>query len=347
MGISGETGIAVQQAVLERPGVVQVTTGVQVPVEPGQALVRLRVAGICGSDLAAFRGTSPHIRYPRVLGHELLVDVLACLERSELVGRRAVVDPILRCGHCRACRAGRYNCCLNLQTMGVHVDGGMREVFTVASGRLFAVPEDMPDEVAVLAEPLTVAYHAVQRAGMEAGQTAVVIGAGPIGLLIAQLLVRARGCRALVVDIDDERLAVVQRLGATSLRGDEATLYEAVDRATEGGMAHAVFEATGNAGCTRMTTELVGHGGRIVLVGWNERPVEMDTVTLMRKEVDLLGSRNSVNAFPAVLQILADGLIDTAALVTHRFPLDQVAAALQALDQGQSQALKILIDAPS
>jgi 2-desacetyl-2-hydroxyethyl bacteriochlorophyllide A dehydrogenase len=279
-----------------------------------------------------------------VLGHELLVDVLECPDRPELVGHRAVVDPMTPCGTCRACRAGRSNCCANLQVMGVHIDGGMQDVTALESRRLFAVPDSLPDDIAVLAEPLTVAYHAVDRANIRAGETAVIFGAGAIGLLVAQLLLRARGCRALVIDVDPGRLSIAEALGATPLQGDETALTEAVAQATGGEMAGVVFEATGAAACTRMTTALVAQAGKIVLIGWNKGPVEVDTVTLMRKEVDLLGSRNSVNAFPPVLRLLAGGIIDSKTMITHRFSLDEARAALEVLDTGQEQALKIVIE---
>ncbi|MBA3947969.1 MAG: alcohol dehydrogenase catalytic domain-containing protein [Herpetosiphonaceae bacterium] len=333
------------KVVLAAPNEVRIVDGTPAQVETGQALVRLRLAGICGSDLSAFRGTSPMVTYPRVIGHELLVDVVECIDRPELVGRRAVVDPMVRCGKCRACRMGRYNCCSSLRVMGVHLDGGMQEVTAVESHRLFPVADSMPDDVAVLAEPLTVAYHAVERSEIRAGETAVVFGAGAIGLLIAQLLVRARGCRALVIDIDSARLQIAQSLGAMPLQGDEQALTEAVAAATDGEMAGVVFEATGIASCTRMTTALVAQAGRIVLVGWNKGPVEVDTVALMRKEADLLGSRNSMNAFPAVLQLLADGVIDANVMITHRFGLTEAGAALELLNTGQENPLKILIEA--
>ncbi len=203
----------------------------------------------------------------------------------------------------------------------------------------------MPDDVAVLAEPLTIAYHAVERARIRAGETAVVFGAGAIGLLIVQILRRARGCQALVIDVDAGRLRIAQALGATPLHGDEAALTGAVARATGGEMAGVVFEATGVAACTRMTTALVAQAGHIVLIGWNKGPVEIDTVTLMRKEVDLLGSRNSVNAFPPVLRLLADGIVDPKTMITHRFALNEATAALDVLDKGQDTALKIVIEA--
>jgi L-gulonate 5-dehydrogenase len=337
-------GSNMYKVVLEEPKVVRVAQTTPKPVGDHEALVRLRSAGICGSDLAAYRGTSPMVTYPRVLGHELVVDVIACPDRPELVGQRAVVDPMVRCGHCRACRAGRYNCCLHLQVMGVHIDGGMQEETTIASDRLYAVPSGMPDDVAVLTEPFTIAYHAVERSEIRAGEVGVVFGAGAIGLLIAVVLMRARGCQAIVIDIDEERLRTAGALGAITLHGDAQALTEGVRRWTGGEMAAVVFEAVGNPYCTCMTTELVAQAGRIVLIGWNKGPVEVDTVTLMRKEVDLVGSRNSRNAFGPVLQLLGSGVVDPQTFITHRFGIQDADAALRTLDDGAERALKIVIE---
>ena len=332
-----------RQVLLEGPRRVSVAEAAAPDPAPGQALIRLRTGGICGSDLSAYRGTSPMVTYPRILGHELLVDVLSAPERPELEHRRAVVEPMLPCGLCRPCRRGRYNCCTNLRVMGVHVDGGLADTATVAARQLHLVPDALPDDVAVLAEPLSIAYHAVERSAIQAGQVAVVFGAGTIGLLVARLLVGARGCRVLVIDVDAWRLAMVERVGATPLSGDADALRRAVAAATGGDMADVVFEATGAAACTRLTTELVAHGGRIVLVGWNKGPVEFDTVGLMRREAEVFTSRNSADAFPAVLRLLADGVIDPGTLVTHRFDLAEAPRALALLDEGQEPALKILL----
>jgi L-gulonate 5-dehydrogenase len=331
------------RVVLESPRVLRLDEAGTPPVKADEALVKLRLAGICGSDLAAYRGHSPMVRYPRVLGHELLVDVRECVAMPDLEGRRAVVDPMFPCGRCKACRRGRSNCCVDLQVMGVHVDGGLQEIRALNAGHLIPVPDGMPDDVAVLAEPLTIAYHAVQRGQVDAGQTAVVLGAGTIGLLIARLLSRSRGCRVLVVDVDAARLRLAEALGAVALQGDEESLVGQVARVTGGEMADAVFEASGNPHATVMTTALVGHTGRIVLVGWNHGPVEIDTVALMRKEADLVGSRNSFNAFPSVLQLLADGVVDPAVLITHRFTLQATSDALAVLDEGREPAVKVLI----
>jgi len=328
--------------VLTGPGALRVIDSNLPSVGPGQALVQLRLAGICGSDLAAYRGTSSLVRYPRVLGHELLVDVLESPGRPDLAGKRAVVEPLLRCDVCRACRVGRYNCCANLRVMGVHADGGLRDRFPVDTRNLFPVPENMPDEVAVLAEPTSIAHHAIERSGIGTGQVAAVFGAGTIGLLLIQLL-RARGCIVFVIDIDAWRLEVAEALGAVTIRGDGGDPVDVVSDATGGETADVVFEATGNPACTRLTTELAGHASRIVLVGWNREPVDVDTVTLMRKELDLLGSRNSASEFPSVLRVLSAGAVNAGTVITQRFSLGESVQALELLDDPTESALKVII----
>jgi L-gulonate 5-dehydrogenase len=331
----------VKQVVLRRPGTIDVAESEVPSLQPGYALVKLRLGGICGSDKAAYRGQSPLVRYPVVLGHELLVDVVAATERQDLVGNRAVVEPLLNCGRCFACRAGRYNACTSLEVMGVHVDGGLRDETLVRLDRLYAVPDELPDDLAVLAEPASIAYRAVQRAEVEAGMNVIVFGAGPIGLLITQLLLHARGSRVMVVDQDQWRLGIAARFGAITIASDGG-IADQVSKQTSGEMAHRVFEATGNPACTLETAEVVSVGGRIVLVGWNEKPPTFNTIAFMRKEAELYASRNSIGAFPAVLRLMRDHAIDERGLLTHRFTLGDARKAFEMLDRGD-RVVKIVI----
>jgi L-gulonate 5-dehydrogenase len=330
-----------KKVVLSGPGEIDVPDAEVPSLRPGYALVKLRLGGICGSDKAAYRGQSPLVRYPVVLGHELLVDVAAAPERQDLVGKRAVVEPLLNCGRCYACRAGRYNACTSLEVMGVHVDGGLRDETLVRLDRLYEVPDELPDNLAVLAEPASIAYRAVQRAEAEAGMNVVVFGAGPIGLLITQLLLRARGCRVMVVDQDGWRLGIAAGLGAVTIASDGHVADE-VSQQTSGEMAHRVFEATGNPACTLETADVVSVGGRIVLVGWNDKPPTFNTVAFMRKEAELYASRNSLGAFPAVLRLMRGHAIDESVLLTHRFTLKEARTAFEVLDRGD-RVMKIVI----
>ena len=330
-----------RQVVLRRPGAIDVAESDVRSPQAGYALVRLRLGGICGSDKAAYRGQSPLVRYPIVLGHELLVDVVAAPARPDLLGKRAVVEPLLNCGRCYACRAGRYNACTSLEVMGVHVDGGLCDETLVRLDRLHTVPDELPDDLAVLAEPVSIAYRAVQRAEIEAGMYAIVFGAGPIGLLITQLLLHARGSRVIVVDQDEWRLGIAARLGALTI-ASTADIAAEVSKQTSGEMAHRVFEATGNPACTLETADVVSVGGRIVLVGWNEKAPTFNTITFMQKEAEVYASRNSVGAFPAVLRLMRDHAIDEKVLLTHRFNLADARTAFEVLDRGD-RVLKIVI----
>jgi 2-desacetyl-2-hydroxyethyl bacteriochlorophyllide A dehydrogenase len=222
----------------------------------------------------------------------------------------------------------------------------MQQYAVLPVGQLYAVPDALDDETAVLAEPLSIAYRAVQRSGIGAGETAVVIGAGPIGLLIAQLLVRAHGCRVVAFDIDRARLELAAALGALPGEADGTSQVETVARVTDGEMAACVFEVTGVPACVRLTTDLLRPTGRIVLVGWSQGPVEVDTVGLMRREAELVGTRNSTGAFPPVLQLLADGVVDAARMITHRFSLESAPEALHLLDRGEP-AVKVVLSDPS
>ena len=153
--------------------------------EDGEALLRIRAAGICGSDIGAFRGTNGLVSYPRVIGHELTGEIITIPEhnpRGLKPGDRVVVDPYLYCGHCYPCTIGRTNCCTDLHVLGVHVDGGMAEYFCHPADMLVPVPDDMTDIQAALAEPLTISLHGIHSGGLKAGEYCAIIGAGPIGL---------------------------------------------------------------------------------------------------------------------------------------------------------------------
>src|SRR2546428_1242870 len=195
--------------------------------------------------------------------------------------------------------------------------------------------------MAVPNKPTAVAYHAVQRSEVEVGTFVVVFGAGPIGLLITQLLIRIHACRVLVVDLDEWRVGVAAAIGAL-VGGPEDDLLARVSAETSGDMAARVFEATGNPDCTLKSAQVVAIGGRIILIGWNQRPALFDTITFMRKEADLVARRHSVGAFPAVLELLGARVIDDQQLITHRYDLADAPGAFKLLDSA-AHTLKVVI----
>ena len=188
---------------------------------PGQALVRIKTAGICGSDIGAFRGTNKLVSYPRIIGHELagiLEEVPADNPKGLKPGDKVIVDPYLYCGKCYPCSIGRTNCCTDLKVLGVHVEGGMAEYMTHPAGMLWKLPDDMPWDIAPMAEPLTIALHGIHRGELAAGEHVAIIGAGPIGLLAAMAAL-VYGAEPIVIDVVDERKILTKVVGMDETPG--------------------------------------------------------------------------------------------------------------------------------
>src|SRR5215213_4717059 len=254
-----------QTIVLDQPGQFRLTStpAPELP-GPGEALVRVHRVGICGTDLHAFRGTQPFFSYPRILGHELGVEVLAIDPAARkphiAIGDRCSVEPYLHCGECGACKHGRQNCCVRLQVLGVHTDGGMREYINVPIAKLHRSATLSYEQLA-LVETLAIGAHAVQRAQIEPGEWALVIGAGPIGLATMQFAALA-GARVIALYLNTERLefCYARGLAAHTIDGRDDPLA-AIGELTRGELATAVFDATGNLQSMARALEYVAHGG--------------------------------------------------------------------------------------
>ena len=199
---------------MEKPWNIEISD-VQMPKpKEGEALLRVKSAGICGSDIGAFRGTNGLVSYPRIIGHEIAGEVISIPENNKngiKPGDRVIVDPYLYCGHCYPCSIGRTNCCVDLKVLGVHVDGGMAEYFCHPADMLLKVPDDMPWDIIPLAEPLTIALHGIHRLNLKAGEHIAINGAGPIGLLAAMVALHY-GAEPIMIDLVKERLAILPML---------------------------------------------------------------------------------------------------------------------------------------
>lgn len=317
--------------VLVEPGRLLATDAPEPPSPAaGEALVRVHRVGVCGTDLHAFRGRQPFFSYPRILGHELGVEVLAVGAGVAAVapGDRCAVEPYLNCGHCIACRRGRPNCCAHLQVLGVHVDGGLRERFLVPAAKLHPSRTLAFDQLA-LVETLGIGAHAVERAALAAGESVAVLGTGPIGLAVIQFALAA-GARVLAVDLNARRLAFCrERLGLPSdATVDTAATPEVAARLAEltgGDGPTAVFDATGNAASMAAAFRYPAPGGRLVFVGLFPGDITFNDPHFHRRELTLLASRNSrPDDFRAILALVESGRVDTTPWITHRTAFDDV-----------------------
>ncbi len=291
-----------------------------VPV-PGHALVRPRRVGICGTDYHIFEGKHPFLQYPRVMGHELAVEIVETpMESGVRPGEICVVNPYLSCGRCIACRAGKSNCCVKISVLGVHQDGGMAGLLSIPAGNLVRAEGLSVDECAAV-EFLAIGAHAVRRGALNDRDNVLVVGSGPIGLGVA-LFARLAGARVAVYDRDRERVLAAQSISAVTPIVSDGDALQAVTAFTSGDGFDVVFDATGNQKAMEDGFNFVAHGGRYVLVG-----VVTDQITFMdpdfhRKEMTLLGSRNATaEDFETVITAIRSRDIPVGRLVTHRTTL--------------------------
>ncbi|WP_207740217.1 zinc-binding alcohol dehydrogenase family protein [Enterocloster citroniae] len=317
----------------------------EMPVpKKGEALIRVRSAGICGSDIGAYRGTNPLVSYPRVIGHEIAGEIISISEdnRGQLKpGDHVIVDPYLYCGHCYLCSIGRTNCCTDLKVLGVHAEGGMAEYFVHPESMLVRLPDDMPWDLAPIAEPLTIALHGIHRGGLKAGEYAAIIGAGPIGMLAAMTAL-AYGAEPIMIDLVEERLLQAKQLGVRytiDLRKENAE--EKVREYTGGNMAHLVMECSGANAAVRSTLDLVCNAGRITLTGWpkNETPLPTDVIT--KKEVDIRGARTSANEFEEAIRLIHSGQVDARQILTKTVSLDEAADTIRDIEKNPGNYMKV------
>ncbi|GHU05265.1 putative zinc-type alcohol dehydrogenase-like protein [Betaproteobacteria bacterium] len=310
----------------------------------GQILIKVKSAGVCGSDIGAYKGVNPLVSYPRVIGHEIAGEVVEVAgdEAEFKLGDRVIIEPYIYCGQCYPCSIGHTNCCENLTVRGVHVDGGMAEYVSHPRHLLHKAPDGIPWPWVPMAEPLVIAMHAIKQAETKVGQHVVVTGAGPIGLLAAQYALTL-GAIPIVVDPVDERLALARSLGIRhTINPSSGDAVAEILGITQGRMAEAVIEASGAAPAIRGAVDYVSYAGHIALVGWPKSDIPMPTALFTKKELTVRGSRNSVGQFPESLRLIAEGKINVEALLTKIVSLDETPATVADIAAHPENYLKVI-----
>lgn len=308
-----------------------------------EVLIRVRSAGICGSDIGAYKGVNPLVSYPRVIGHEVAGEVVEVAPGETLfkAGDPVIIEPYVYCGACYPCSIGHTNCCENLTVRGVHIEGGMAEYISHPRHLLHKIPEGIPWHLAPLAEPLVIAMHALRQAEVQAGQRVAITGAGQIGLLAAQYALTL-GAIPVIVDPVDERLSLARLLGvAHTINPADTDALETIRTLTGGRMAEAVIECSGAAPAIRSAVDYVSYAGHIALVGWPKAEIPLPTALFTRKELTVRGSRNSVGQFPESLRLIAEGKVDVGALLTRTVPLEETPAIVADIAGHPEKYLKV------
>ena len=310
---------------------------------PGEALLRVRRVGICGSDLHIFQGhLDARVPSDNTIGHEVLAEVADSPDPRFPAGSRVVVNPVIACGECRACRMGAYYLCYSLKVMGVDAPGGLADYWAVPTKHLLAVPTSLRDDDAALIEPLAVAAHDVNRADVKAGDAVAVFGGGPIGSVIA-LVCRHRGARVRIVEPNPHRRAILESMGFETLPWSGDVAAAMVDW-TDGAGVDVAFEVSGSPEAAAVITETVRVWGLVSIIAIHSHPVPMNLYPVFAREIRLHGSRLYTNeAWTDAIGMLESGALDVSPLVTKKIPIEAVQQGMEEA-LGGGPVMKILVD---
>jgi L-iditol 2-dehydrogenase len=298
---------------------------------PWEVLVRVRAAGICGSDQRIYNEVNPARRRRFIVGHEIAGDVVAVGERATEVplGAAVAVEICIGCGICRHCKVGRINLCEKLEELGVTVDGGMTELVAVPARNVHVLPAGLAYGTAVLADPLACVIRGLEMIPVASGAWVAVLGPGQMGLLATQVLKRILRTRVVVVGTRDDRLAIARGMGADEVVNVRVTdAVAAVRELTDGG-ADFVYEAAGNAEALGQGIAMARKGGAVVMLTVHKQ-VQVDLEPAVRGELHLVGAIcYSYREYQRALALLAEGRVDVEPLTRHVFPLDQAQEAFE------------------
>ena len=320
-------------------------------VVAGEVLVRVKSCGICGSDVHGFDGGSGRRIPPVIMGHEAsgVVDQVGSNVNRFQPGDRVTFESMISCGHCGFCRRGAPNLCDKRRTLGVSCEdyrrhGAFAELVNVPEHIVFPIPDNLSFDEAALVEPISVAVHAVSRTPIQLGDTAVVVGAGMIGLLTLQAL-RTAGCgRIISVDLEDDRLAIARGLGADDILNSRNVDIPAVIREMTAGLgADIALEAVGADATVRMSIDSVRKGGIVTLIGNVTPDVGFPLQSVVTREISVYGSCASANDYPACLELMDRGAIKAAPIISASVPLDQGAEMFDRLYAKEPGLTKVIL----
>ena len=332
--------------VCTRPGEFNYEERERPVLQKGQAIIRIKRIGICGTDLHAFEGTQPFFEYPRILGHELAGELVEFDEATGFnVGEKVSFIPYFYCGECVACRSGLQNCCANIKVCGVHINGGFAEYLSIPSYSLLHGEGLSFDELS-LVEPLAIGAHGVRRAGVKPNEFVLVVGAGPIGLGIAEFA-KIAGGKVIVLDINEGRLEFCrQKLGVhATVNPIDTDVTATLKQLTNGDMPTVVIDATGNLKAINNSFQYMAHGARYVLVGLQKGEIAVSHPEFHKREGSLLSSRNATREdFEHVIASMKKGLVKPTNYITHRVQFEEVKSHFETWLKPETGVIKATVE---
>lgn len=314
--------------------------------EKNNVLVKIKAAGICGSDVGIYHGKNAAATYPRVIGHEMVGEIVETGENvtKRKVGERVIIDQVTACGHCYACRKGRPNVCANLQVRGVHIDGGYREYMAVPESDCYLLPEDLSYEDAVMIEPTTIAVQACSRAELVFEDNLMIIGAGALGSSILRIARLYNPHKIIMVDIEDDKLKESLENGATDvINSKNEDVVAKAHELTDGYGPTVVIDAACFHGSFLTACKCAGNAGRVITMGFGVDPDEINQFVITSKELDVRGSRLQNRKFQTVIDMVNKGKVDLSDSISHRFYFEDAQKAFDFNDTHDPSIRKIVL----
>jgi 2-desacetyl-2-hydroxyethyl bacteriochlorophyllide A dehydrogenase len=337
-----------RQAVMTAPGKIEIRNVPEMTAGPGQVLMRIHRIGVCGSDVHVNHGKHPFVDYPVVQGHEYFAVVEAVGDGVTGIrpGMKITATPQVVCGKCRPCRRGRYNVCENLIVRGFKAPGVAQDLQVIEPDKIVVLPDGFTPEQGAMVEPVAVAVHSSGRAGDLENRNVVVLGAGPIGNLVAQACRRRGARKVMVTDLSEYRLEVARKVGIDAVSSARMeTLAVAAERVFNGAGFDVALEAVGSEASMGQAITAIDKGGTIVVVGvFGSRPA-IDMARVGEHELQMIGSMMYRREdYETAVAWIADGSIRTEPLYSRHFPLEEYADAYRFIDEQGDQAMKIFVD---
>src|SRR5437868_3725840 len=333
--------------IIDAPGIIRVDNVPDPAPRPDEVLVRVGACGICVTDLHIIDGDSPLARYPITPGHEFAGEVVAVGsdvaqrygKENITVGSRIAVEPNLYCGYCDSCRTGHENLCLNYAALGVTTNGAVAQYVTVPVAKAYALPDNISFREGALIEPVSCAVHGMHSLNPKSGDTFLIVGAGTMGLLLLQLAVRGGASRVAVLDLNTQRLARAEQLGAHRTQTDINKLLEEEPLGFD-----CVIDVTGVARAMEGAFAAVKRGGKFMVFGVAspEARISLSPFRIYNDEITVLGSMAVLFSFGPALDLISGGVIDTKALLTTALPLEDFPTALNMVRRGEGVKTQIL-----
>jgi len=334
-----------KSVVIQHPGKLVIEERPLPQPAAGEVRVKVSYAGICGSDVHIHHGQNPFAKYPRVIGHEFFghIDGVGDGVEACRIGERVVVDPVVSCGHCYPCSIGRPNVCTELQVIGVHRDGGFSDYACAPAANAYVVPAAIPDELASMVEPFTIAANITAFLKPQPQDTALVYGAGPMGLTVIQVLKGVYGvAKVIVADRIDERLAMAKQSGADqTINNQQQSVADALS--SDGIRPTLVIDAACHPAILQEAILLASPAARIGMMGFSGEASSVTQQSITSKEISLFSSRLNSHRFPQVIQWMEEGKIDPQKLVTHLMPAAKIENAMDLFANDQRACCKVLL----